>query len=80
MMAGPHLWQRLRRWWALQMLQTRAQQLAGLIRQIEDDMRSDADEHATALFELRNVNARLAAARQHHQHQQNPRNRRGTAW
>jgi hypothetical protein len=75
--AAPYLLQRLRRWWALQILQTRAEQLAGLIRQIEANMATDADEHASALFELRAVNARLAAARQH---SRQPQQRRGTAW
>lgn len=76
MSAAPHLLQRLRRWWHLQLLQTRAQQLAGLIRQIEADMQGDADEHATLLMELRRVNARLAAVQQHRRHAQP----RGAAW
>lgn len=66
--------QTLLRQWALQMLQTRAGQLAGLIRQIEADMADDSAEHQTLLLELRRVNARLAAARQHQRHP------RGTAW
>ena len=75
MSAIPHLYQRLRRWFAMQNLQARASQLAGLIRQIEADMKADADEHATLLMELRRTNARLLAAERH---QQQPR--RGTAW
>ena len=75
MSAIPHLYQRLRRWFAMQNLQARAGQLAGLIRQIEADMKADADEHATLLMELRRTNARLMAAERH---QQPPR--RGTAW
>ena len=74
MSALPHLYQRARRWWALQTLQARATQLAGLIRQIEADMQDDATEHAAMLIELRRTNARLHAAQQH---QRNPR---GAAW
>lgn len=66
--------QTLLRQWALQMLQTRAGQLAGLIRQIEADMADDSDERETLLLELRRVNARLAAARQHQRHPS------GAAW
>ena len=74
MRAAPHLWQRLRRWWALQTLQMRATQLAGLIRQIEVNMEWDAATHAALLFELRTINARLAAAQRHQQY------RKSTAW
>ena len=74
MSAAPHLFHRLRRWWDLQLLQTRAGQLAGLIRQIEQAMEHDAAEHAALLLELRRVNGRLAAAEQHRQR------RRSTAW
>lgn len=74
MSAMPHLYQRLRRWWALKMLQTRAGQLAGLIRQIEDSMEWDAAEHGVLLVELRRVRNRLNAA------QQQQRQPRGTAW
>ena len=75
MSAMPHLFQRLRRWFAMQSLRTRASQLAGLIRQIEADMKTDADEHTTLVLELRRTNARLQAAERHEQHL-----RRGTAW
>ena len=73
MSAAPHLIQRARRWWALQMLQTRAGQLAGLIRQIEESMECDSAEHAALLMELRRVNGRLA-------HAHMARQPRGTAW
>ena len=75
MKALPHLYQRLRRWFAMHSLRTRASQQAGLIRQIEADMKADADEHATLLMELRRTNARLLAAERN---QQQPS--RGTAW
>lgn len=62
MSATPHLIQRVRRWYALQVLQARAAQLAGLITQIERGMAADADELAALRMGLVNTRQRLALA------------------
>jgi hypothetical protein len=62
MSAAPHLIQRVRRWWHLQLLNAREAQLAGLIAQIERGMAADAGELATLRMHLIDTRQRLVRA------------------
>jgi len=68
MSAGPHLLQRARRWWQIKLLETRAQQQAELVAQMEQDIDQHLAELACLHRALRDTRARLAAAR----HQRTP--------
>ena len=63
MSAGPHLLQRARRWWQIKLLETRAQQQAELVAQMEQDIDLLLAELACLHRALRDTRARLAAAR-----------------
>ncbi len=66
MSAAPHLLQRARRWWHLKLLETRAQQQAELVAQMERDIDQHIAELASLHGALRDTRARLAAARHLH--------------
>lgn len=66
MSAAPHLLQRLRRWWHLKLLTTRAEQQAALVAQMEQDIDQHLVELAATRRALRDTQARLAAARHLH--------------
>lgn len=62
MAAAPHLWQRARRWWNLRLMQTRADQLALLIAEIEACIERDRAELAALRPERVRLTMRLQAA------------------
>lgn len=66
MSAGPYLWQRLRRWWALQCLQVRHQQLQQCIAALEAGMQADQDVLAALRMERSSVSMRLRHAQTVH--------------
>ena len=62
MRAAPYLLQRLRRWWHIRLLETRATQQAALVTQMEQDVDQHPAELARMHSDLRDTRARLAAA------------------
>ena len=62
MKAGPHLANRLRRWWHLRLLQIRIKQLAALAAELEADIVATHGDLASVRMQLAACRARLAAA------------------
>lgn len=72
MSAGPHLLRRLRRWWHIRLLQTRATQQAALVAQMEQDLDQYQAELASMHGALRDTYAQLAAAQYLHAPERRP--------
>jgi hypothetical protein len=62
MSAAPHLLQRLRRWWHIRLLETRATQQADLVAQMEQEIDERLADLACRHRDLRHTHAQLAAA------------------
>lgn len=64
MSAGPHLLQRARRWWHLKLLQTRIDQLAALVAQMEAEIAQTHNDLAAVRMSLARNRLRMLAATQ----------------